>query len=47
MTKFVAVLMLTLAMSSFAATVQAGGTDDLDYPDWAKCALDPRGSDYC
>lgn len=47
MRKFATVLVVSLALSGLAAPVSAGGTDGLDYPDWAKCALDPKGSDYC
>jgi hypothetical protein len=47
MKKVIAVLLLGMSLSSMALPALAGGTDELDYPDWAKCALDPRHSIYC
>jgi hypothetical protein len=47
MKKIIAIVLVSFSLSSVALPAMAGGTDDLNYPDWAKCALDPHYSSYC
>jgi hypothetical protein len=43
----VAVLILSLSMPGLATIKTVNNFDDSDMEDWAKCAFDVRGSDYC